>query len=221
MNVIDERTVLSKRVQSAGEELANTISHAIGFVASVIGAPILLVSAIRAGSTGFFAGTIVFVTTMSMLYLSSTLYHVWPGRRGKSFWRVIDHSAIFLLIAGTYTPFGLGPLRQSGGLIMLAAVWLLAIFGVMMKATCGPSRHPKLAMSLYLGTGWLGLIVIRPLTLAIPISALIWLIARGIAYTAGTLFFVNKRLRYSHFVWHLFVLAGTSCHFIAVISCAA
>jgi hemolysin III len=104
---------------------------------------------------------------------------------------------------------------------MLTAVWTLAIFGVAMKATRGTWRHPKLSMSLYLGTGWLGLVVIRPLALAIPPSALLWLVAGGIAYTTGTLFFVNKRLRYSHFIWHVFVLAGTSCHFIAVISCAA
>ncbi len=102
---------------------------------------------------------------------------------------------------------------------MLGAVWMLAIFGVMMKATRGPSRHPTLAMSLYLGTGWLGLIAVRPLTLAIPLSALLWLLAGGIAYTTGVLFFLNQRLRYSHFIWHLFVLGGTSCHFAAVISC--
>jgi len=208
-------------MESAGEELANIISHGIGFVAALIGAPILLLAVFGRSNTGFFIGTIVFATTMSILYLSSTLYHAWPSTRGKSLWRVIDHSAIFLLIAGTYTPFGLGPLRASGGLVMLAAVWTLAIFGVAMKATRGTWRHPKLSMSLYLGTGWLGLVVIRPLALAIPLSALLWLVAGGIAYTTGTLFFVNKRLRYSHFIWHLFVLAGTSCHFIAVISCAA
>src|SRR6266699_3714431 len=221
MKRIDELCALPPRPQSAGEELANTISHGIGLVAALISAPILLLAVSDRGSTGFFIGTIVFAITMSILYLSSTFYHAWPTARGKSLWRVIDHSAIFLLIAGTYTPFGLGPLRASGGLVMLAAVWTLAIFGVAMKATRGTWRHPKLSMSLYLGTGWLGLVVIRPLALAIPSSALLWLVAGGIAYTTGTLFFVNRRLRYSHFIWHLFVLAGTSCHFIAVISCAA
>jgi len=221
MNVVADFYALPSRMESAGEELANIISHGIGFVAALIGAPILLLAVLGRSTTGFFIGTIVFATTMSILYLSSTLYHAWPSTRGKSLWRVIDHSAIFLLIAGTYTPFGLGPLRASGGLVMLAAVWTLAIFGVAMKATRGTWRHPKLSMSLYLGTGWLGLVVIRPLALAIPLSALLWLVAGGIAYTTGTLFFVNKRLRYSHFIWHLFVLAGTSCHFIAVISCAA
>jgi hemolysin III len=132
----------------------------------------------------------------------------------------MDHSAIFLLIAGTYTPFALGPLRGAGGLTMLAVVWTLALFGIVMKATRGPLRHRKLAMTLYLGTGWLGVILIRPLALTIPWSAVLWLVVGGIAYTAGTLFFANERLRYAHFVWHLFVLAGTGCHFTAVLICA-
>jgi hemolysin III len=127
----------------------------------------------------------------------------------------------FLLIAGTYTPFALGPLRGTGGFTMLGIVWSLALFGVFMKATRGALRYRKLAMTLYLGTGWLGLVFIRPLAQVIPWSAVLWLIAGGVAYTAGTLFFANERLRYAHFIWHLFVLAGTSCHFAAVLTCAA
>ncbi len=221
MKRIDELCALPPRPQSAGEELANTISHGIGLVAALISAPILLLAVSDRGSTGFFIGTIVFAITMSILYLSSTFYHAWPSARGKSLWRVIDHSAIFLLIAGTYTPFGLGPMRGSGGLILLAAVWMLAVFGVVMKATRGTESYSKLSISLYLGTGWLGLLVIRPLAMAIPLSALLWLLAGGIAYTTGVLFFLNQRLRYSHFIWHVFVLGGTSCHFAAVISCIA
>jgi hemolysin III len=162
----------------------------------------------------------IFTVTMLLVYLGSTLYHAWPQTRVKSILQVIDHSAIFLLIAGTYTPFALGPLRGAGGLTMLGIVWALTLFGVIMKATRGALRHRRLAMTLYLGTGWVGVIFIRPLALAIPLSALLWLIAGGIAYTAGTLFFANERLRYAHFVWHLFVLAGTSCHFAAVFICA-
>jgi hemolysin III len=220
MNVIDEMGAAPIGTQSAGEELANSVSHGIGLVAAVIGAPILLLAAFQHGSPGFFIGTIIFTATMLLVYLGSTLYHAWPRTRAKSFFQVLDHSAIFLLIAGTYTPFALGPLRDSGGLPMLGVVWALAILGVLMKATRGPSRHSKLAMSLYLGTGWLGLVVIRPLALAIPFSALVWLLAGGVAYTTGVLFYVNKRLRYGHFVWHLFVLAGTGCHFGAVLTCA-
>src|SRR5438128_877562 len=221
MNVVDQLPALPKWTQSPREELANTISHGIGLVAALIGAPILLLVVLERGSTGFLIGTIVFTITMLLLYLGSTLYHAWPQTRAKSFLQVFDHSAIFLLIAGTYTPFGLGPLRAAGGLTMLGAVWALAIFGVLMKVTRGTSRHRKLAMSLYLGMGWLIPIANHPLALAIPFSALIWLLAGGVAYTVGVIFFVNERVRYSHFVWHLFVLTGTSCHFLAVLSCVS
>jgi hemolysin III len=220
MNVIDEPLALPKWTQSTGEELANSISHGIGLCAALIGAPILLLEAHRS-NPGFFLGTVIFVVTMSMLYLGSTLYHAWPQGRGKSILQVVDHSAIFLLIAGTYTPFTLGPLRGFWGSTMLALVWALAIFGVFLKTTRGTSRHPKLAMTLYLGTGWLALIAARPMTLAIPFPALFWLVAGGVAYTTGVLFFVNRRLRYSHFIWHLFVLVGSTCHFLAVLSCCA
>jgi len=220
MNIGDELRVSPKRAQSVGEELANTISHGIGLCAALIGAPILLLEAHRTGA-GFFFGTVIFAVTMSMLYLGSTLYHAWPQSRGKSILQVLDHSAIFLLIAGTYTPFTLGLLRCFWGATILVLVWGLAIFGVTLKATCGTSRHSKLAMTLYLGTGWLALIAIRPITLALPPTTLFWLVAGGVAYTTGVLFFVNQRLRYSHFIWHLFVLAGTSCHFLALLSCCA
>jgi len=220
MNMSDELRVSPKRIQSAGEELANSISHGIGLCAALIGAPVLLLEA-RRSSPGFFLGTLIFVVTLSMLYLGSTLYHAWPQTRGKSVLRTLDHSAIFLLIAGTYTPLTLGPLRGFWGSIMLALVWALAIFGVFLKTTRGASRHPKLSMTLYLGTGWLALIAARPMTLAMPFPALVWLVAGGIAYTMGVLFFVNERLRYAHFVWHLFVLAGSGCHFAAIFSCAA
>jgi hemolysin III len=218
MNTGDELPVSRRRTQSKGEELANSISHGIGLCAALIGAPILLLEA-RRGSPGFFLGTVIFVVTVSMLYLGSTLYHAWPQTRGKSILQVLDHSAIFLLIAGTYTPFTLGPLRGFWGSTMLALVWTLAIFGVFLKTTRGTSRHPKLAMTLYLGTGWLALIAAGPMTLAIPFPALFWLLAGGIAYTTGVLFFVNQRVRYGHFIWHLFVLVGSSCHFLAVLSC--
>src|SRR6266705_5185688 len=221
MNVVDQSLTLTSRTQSAGEELANSISHALGLVGAIIGTPVLLLAALRHASAFFLVGTIIFTVTMLLVYFGSTLYHAWPQTRVKSFLQVVDHSAIFLLIAGTYTPFALGPLRNAGGLTMLGIVWILALFGVVMKATRGALRHRKLSMTLYLGTGWIALIFIRPLALAIPFSALIWLIAGGVGYTAGTLFFANERLRYAHFVWHLFVLAGTSCHFAAVLIRAA
>jgi hemolysin III len=220
MNVVDEPPTLPWRTQSAGEELANSVSHGFGLVGAMIGTPILLLTAFYHGSLSFLIGTGIFTVTMLLMYLGSTVYHSWPQTRVKSVLQVIDHSAIFLLIAGTYTPFALGPLRGGGGLAMLGIVWALALFGVIMKATRGVLRHRRLAMTLYLGTGWIALVFIRPLALAIPLSALLWLIAGGLAYTAGTLFFANERVRYSHLIWHLFVLAGSSCHFVAVFICA-
>jgi hemolysin III len=219
VSLLEEIRPLPRCAQSPGEELGNAISHAIGFIATLSGAPILLLSALHRGG-GFFVGTIVFTVTMSILYLGSTLYHAWPQTPAKGVLRLFDHSAIFLLIAGTYTPFTLGPLQAVGGLTMLTLVWALAIVGVVLKLVRGTSRGVKFAMSLYLGTGWVGVLGMRPFALALPAATLFWLVAGGIAYTVGVLFFANKRLRYAHFIWHLFVLAGSACHFAAVLSCA-
>ena len=221
MSAVDEELAVPKWTQSTGEELANTICHGIGLIGAMIGTPILLLAAFHHGSISFLIGTVVFTVTMLVLYLGSLLYHAWPQTPAKSILQVLDHSAIFLLIAGTYTPFALGPLRGVWGWIMLGLIWALAALGVLVKATHGTARHKRFAMALYLGMGWLALIFIRPLALAVPLSVLLWLLAGGIAYTTGVLFYVNRRLRYAHFVWHLFVLAGTGCHFAAVCVCAA
>jgi hemolysin III len=206
--------------QSPGEELANSISHGIGFVAALIGTPILLITAFQHGGAGFFLGTIVFTSTMVLLYLGSTLYHAWPPTRGKSVLQVVDHSAIFLLIAGTYTPIALGPLHGPWGFAILAAIWALAIFGVILKTARGTSRHRKLSLCLYLGMGWLGVVALRPVLQLVPQLTLAWLVTGGIAYTLGVVFFVNEHRSYNHFIWHLFVLTGTGCHFAAVLTCA-
>jgi hemolysin III len=219
MNVVNPPRALSKRVHSSSEELANVLSHGIGLIAALVGAPILVLAVRGTGSGGFFLGTIVFITATLALYLASMLYHAWPETRTKYTLQIIDHSAIFVLIAGTYTPFALGPLRGMWGSTILVVVWAGAVFGVLVKVVRGTSRHRKLAMSLYLGIGWCALIIVRPVILKVPPTAVFWLFAGGLAYTAGVLFFVNKRLRYAHFVWHLFVLAGTSCHFLALFAC--
>jgi hemolysin III len=220
MDVVDRPLALPRWTQSTREELANSISHGVGLVGAIIGAPILILAAFRHGSMLFLIGTIVFIVTMLLLYLGSTLYHAWPHTRAKSLLQLLDHAAIFWLIAGTYTPFALGPLRGVWGWTMLGIVWALAAFGVFVKATRGAARHRKFGMALYLGMGWLALVFIRPLALAVPLSALLWLLVGGVVYTTGVLFFVNERLRYAHFVWHLFVLTGTGCHFVAVLTCA-
>ena len=134
---------------------------------------------------------------------------------------MLDHCAIFLLIAGTYTPFALGPLRGVLGSAILGSIWPVAMFGVIVKATRGPLRHRGFSLFLYLAMGWSAMILIRPMISNLPPGALFWLIAGGVAYTAGVLFFLNERMRYSHFVWHLFVLTGTACHYRAVLACTA
>ncbi|HEX4667010.1 MAG TPA: hemolysin III family protein [Chthoniobacterales bacterium] len=209
----------SKWDQSLGEELANSISHGLGLIAGLIGAPILMFAAWRGGDRFFFIGAAVFSAAMLLVYLGSTLYHAWPRGTIKSVFQVIDHSAIFLLIAGTYTPFTLGPLRGAWGWTILALVWALAIFGVILKSVHGTEKKKKLSLTLYLGMGWLVLIAFRPLILHVPFPSLAWLAAGGVAYTGGVFFFVSKRSRYTHFVWHLFVLLGTACHFLAVLAC--
>src|SRR5438094_215025 len=163
MDVVEELWRIPRWTQSRGEELANTISHGIGLVAALIGTPVLLLAARNAGSGGFFVGTIIFAVTMLVLYLGSTLYHAWPQTRAKCVLQVFDHSAIFLLIAGTYTPFTLGPLRGVWGWTILGLIWALAIFGIIMNATRGASRHPKLGRALYLGMLGVPAIVIGPL----------------------------------------------------------
>ena len=207
--------------QSLGEELANSISHGVGLLAGLIGSPILMLAAWRGGDRFFFAGTVVFAATMLLVYFGSTLYHAWPRGTVKSVFQVIDHSAIFLLIAGTYTPFTLGPLRGAWGWSILALVWTMAIFGVVLKSVHGTEQRKGLSMVLYLGMGWLILVAFRPLLTHVPVSSLVWLVAGGLAYTGGVFFFVSKRHRYTHFVWHLFVLLGTVCHFLAVFSCTS
>lgn len=210
-----------EREQSRGEEIANSVSHGIGLVAALVATPFLVLQAVRRGDTGFIVGASVFAATMVLLYLASTLYHALPIGKAKRVFRVIEHSAIFLLIAGTYTPFTLGVLRGAWGWTLLGLVWGLAVAGVALKAF-NKMSHPIISTSLYLLMGWLILIAVNPLYARVPASGLLWLVAGGVAYTAGVAFFAaDSRLRYSHFIWHLFVMAGTACHYFAVFWYAA
>ena len=209
------------REQSRGEEIANSISHGIGLVAALAATPFLVLHAVRRGDTGFIVGASVFAATMVLLYLASTVYHALPVGKAKRVSRVIEHSAIFLLIAGTYTPFTLGVLRGAWGWTLLGLVWSLAVAGVALKVSNRMSR-PIVSTSFYLLMGWLILIAVNPLYARLPASGLLWLVAGGMAYTAGVAFFAaDSRLRYGHFIWHLFVMAGTVCHYFAVFWYAA
>jgi len=205
------------RPQSRGEEIANSISHGVGFLASLVGAPFLIVATVREGSTWNVVGACVFVASMALLYLSSTLYHAFPHERVKRIFWIFDHGAIYLLIAGTYTPFTLGMLRGGWGWTLFGLVWSMAILGLVLKVEGVMMRHPRLSTGLYLVMGWLLVIAIRPLWVNVPLAGILWLLAGGVAYTGGVAFYAAERIRFSHFVWHLFVVLGTTCHFFAVL----
>lgn len=213
--MIDASTV-EERPQSLGEEIANSVSHGTGFLAALIAFPVLLLNANRHGRLAI-VGAAVFAATMALLYLTSTLYHALARNRAKRVFQILDHGAIYLLIAGTYTPFTLGVLRGPWGWTLFGLIWALAVAGVVLKSV-GGIGHPRLSTVLYVAMGWLILIAAKPLWNAMPAWGLFWLAAGGIAYTAGVAFYAaDQRVKYAHFLWHLFVLAGTACHFIAVL----
>jgi hemolysin III len=210
-----------RREQSRGEEIANSISHGIGLLAALAGTPFLITQAARHGNAGFVVGASLFSATAIFLYLASTLYHALPVGKTKRLFHVLEHSAIFLLIAGTYTPFTLGVLYGVWGWILLTIIWSLAAAGVMLKVFYRASL-PILSTSLYLFMGWMVVIAIDPLAAKVPTPGLLWLIAGGLSYTIGVIFFaMDSRLQYAHLIWHLFVLAGTTCHYFAVLWYAA
>lgn len=206
----------NQRRLTLGEEVANAITHGMGLVASLLGVPLLLGAAGAGHDLPLVIGTTVFAATLVALYAASTLYHALPQSRAKRVFRVVDHAAIYCLIAGTYTPFALGVLRGGLGWLLLALLWTLAGVGIVFK-TLGGLRFPRLSTLLYLGMGWLAVLVVRPLAAALPAAGLGWLLAGGLLYTGGVLFYVRERPRYSHTVWHLFVLGGSTCHFLAVL----
>ncbi len=209
-----------ERSQSIGEEIANSVSHGVGLVAALIALPFLLLAVVRKGEAWVVAGAGVFAFSVVLLYLASALYHALACNRAKKILQVIDHCSIYLLIAGTYTPFTLGVLRGAWGWTLFGTVWGFAIVGVVLKCTCG-LKHPKLSLGLYLGMGWLALIAVRPLWLSMPVPGFLLIAAGGIAYTTGVVFYSAEHRRYSHFVWHLLVIMGTSLHFFAVLWYAA
>lgn len=218
---MSQSLAVSRRVQSREEEIANSLSHGLGLIASLVAAPFLVLHAVQQGDAGFITGASIFAATMILLYLASTLYHSLPVGHAKRVFRIIEHSAIFLLIAGTYTPFTLGVLNGTWGWTLLGLVWGIAVAGVTLKAL-NRLTHPVLTTGLYLLMGWLIVFAAQPLSERVPVTGLLWLVAGGLAYTLGVVFFaLDSRLRYGHFIWHLFVMAGTACHYFAVLGYAA
>jgi hemolysin III len=209
--------VAADRPQTVGEEIANAVSHGLGFLLAVASLPVLVWFASRHGSSGSVVGATVFSVTMMLLYLASAVYHAVPPGRAKRWLQRADHAAIFVFIAGSYTPFALGPLRGAWGWSLFGIVWALAALGVTAKLL-DRLAHPWLSTGLYVAMGWLALVALQPLVQAVGPRALALLFAGGAAYTAGAVFFLlDNRLRYGHFVWHLFVLAGSTCHFFAAL----
>ncbi|MGE0621234.1 MAG: hemolysin III family protein [Pseudomonadales bacterium] len=207
------------RPQSRGEEIANAISHGCGALASIAAIPILVVHDVATGTVSASAllGVVVFGVALTLLYTTSTLYHALPHGTAKRVFRRLDHSAIYVLIAGTYTPFALGIFREAWGWALCALIWAMAGAGILVKSL-GRGHHPVMSSVTYLSMGWLALLVPGPLLNLLPTPGLVLLVSGGFAYTLGVLFFVlDDRLRYAHFVWHAFVLLGSACHFAAVL----
>lgn len=187
---------------------------------SIAGLVVLLVAAVTGGDPWIVVSCAVYGSTLVALYLASTLYHALARTRAVTVLRRLDHAAIYLLIAGTYTPFVLVSLRGPWGWSLFGVTWGLAIVGITAKAVLGP-RWPIVSTTIYILMGWLVLVAVGPLVRDVPAGAIRWLVAGGLAYTAGVIFFSWERLRFSHAIWHLFVLAGSVCHYIAVLGYVA
>jgi hemolysin III len=201
---------------SLGEEIANSVTHGVGVAFSIVALTLLVVFAVLRNDPWSLAGAIVFGVALVLLYTGSTLYHAIPFPKARHVFKILDHSAIYVLIAGTYTPFTFVTLRNSGGWWMFAVVWTLAVIGIVLEAFW--VYRPKwLSVVVYVGMGWLVVLMTGPLMAALPANGLILLFAGGLAYTGGTIFYAVKRVPYFHMIWHLFVIAGSVCHFLAVL----
>jgi hemolysin III len=209
-------TSFSKPRYSIGEEIANSVTHGVGVVLSIGGLAILTAFASVLGNAWHIVSSSIFGATLILLYASSTLYHSIQLPRVKRVLQVIDHSAIFLLIAGTYTPFTLVTLRGAWGWTIFGVVWGLAVTGIIFQVT-RLRKWPVISLALYLGMGWAVIVATKPLLAAIDPRGLLLLLLGGLSYTAGIVFYVWRRLPYHHAIWHIFVLAGSAFHFFAIL----
>lgn len=198
------------------EELANSVTHGLGLLLSIAGLAVLVVVAALKGTALHVVTCSIYGATLVLLYASSTVYHGVHAPRAKRILRIIDHAAIFLLIAGTYTPFTLVTLRGTLGWTLFGVVWGLAVMGVVFKVFF-VDRVPVVSTLIYLAMGWLVVVAWKPVVELLPGGGLVLLIAGGAAYTAGVVFFAAHRLRFHHAIWHVFVLAGSTCHYVAVL----
>ncbi|HRF83759.1 MAG: hemolysin III family protein [Xanthomonadales bacterium] len=197
------------------DEIANALTHGVGAAAALAGGAVLITLAAIGGDGWQLAGAIVFGITLLLLYTASTLYHAIQHPIAKGRLKVFDHCAIYLLIAGTYTPFTLVGLRGPWGWGLFAAIWTLALAGVVFKLFY-TGRYPRLSTAIYVAMGWLVVVAMKPMLASIDAWTLGWLLAGGVFYTLGTYFYHRESIPYAHAIWHLFVIAGSVCHFVAV-----
>lgn len=201
---------------SISEEIANSISHGVGFILGIVGLVLLLVQAINDGaSSTAIASYSLYGGSIILLFLASTLYHAIPSQRAKRWLKTFDHCAIYILIAGTYTPFLLVGLQSPFAVVLMVVIWGLALLGIIFKLAF-VDRFKALSLITYLGMGWLSLLVIHQLVQKLSIGGVTLLAAGGVVYTLGVIFYVCKRIPYNHAIWHGFVLGGSACHFMAI-----
>ncbi|HKK33870.1 MAG TPA: hemolysin III family protein [Desulfomicrobiaceae bacterium] len=211
-----ESTMKETGRYSLAEEIANSVTHGVGALLAVAGLAVLTAFASLYGDGWHVVSCSVFGATLILQYVTSTLYHSIPLPRAKSVLRVLDHNAIFLLIAGTYTPFTLISLRGPWGWSLFGVIWGLAVLGVLLR-TVLPRRKNRLATMIYLAMGWAVVVAVKPMIQFVPAGGLGLLLAGGLAYTLGAVFYLWEKLPFNHAVWHLFVLAGSAFHFFAVL----
>ena len=204
------------RAYTLGEEIANSIIHGLGIGLSIAGLAILLVYAGQSHNGWAIASSIVYGVSLVLEYTASTLYHSFPQPKVKHVFKIFDHCGIYLLIAGSYTPYCLVTLRDAGGWLMFWVIWGIAVAGIAAEAFW-PYRPRWLSALLYLGMGWMVVLSIKPLLANLAPGGVWLLVAGGLAYTVGTVFYVMKKVKYMHAVWHVFVLAGSICHFLSVL----
>ena len=200
---------------SRAEEIANSGSHAVGLVLSIVALTMMLLVSVQAADPWRIVASSVYGTSLIVLFLASTLYHAWPRQPVKQWLKLFDHCAIYFLIAGSYTPFLLVSMRDWVGWSLFAAIWTLALLGVVFKLWLR-HRYEVISLASYLLMGWLAVLAVPRLAGALGSDGMIWLVAGGVSYTVGALFYLLDRMPFNHAVWHLFVLAGGVCHFLAV-----
>lgn len=214
METAGERSITAR--YSVGEEIAHAVTHGLGVILSIAGLAVLVAFATLYGDAWHVVSSSIYGATLILLFSASTLYHGIPAPRAKRVLRIIDHSAIYLLIAGTYTPFTLVSLRGNWGWTLFGVAWGLALLGVFLE-TVAHGRFKRLAIGFYLALGWMAVVAIKPLWDAVATGGLVLLLTGGLFYSLGVLFYVRRQMAYHHAVWHLFVLAGSACHFFAIL----